>query len=448
MSVFLYALSICLLSGCIVTSEAPAPSMTPESQAPSPTESEVIPAEETYTLEELHAQFEQYYLARDYKAAMMTAEEILVLDPANDAVYTMKAELLILEMKEANDSLNSMLQCDLEKLIDPKDYVEKVKWMYEEAGFQIMIPFTPDYVSSYDINTVGNISGNLYASMWKPDEWDWWYGVFTSQGDWIYFTDYNENRSLYKMKSNGEDKQLVSEDGACCLNVIGDWIYFSNISDNNYLYKIRTDGSMKTKLYEDNCRYICVSEDTIYYIVKDDDRVYAIRTDGTERGVFSENAQTIFIDDGYLYLRTKDEFNLIRMDSDGSNPTFLIKDQWNIRVQMIDGWIYYMTDFNGLVIMKMKPDGSLQTEVWRYNAKINAFAVSGSKLIVSVRDQDNVESILAIDLNTKETLFKLDNYWSEAICTFGQDTVFIANGYDNNRWYKIDWEKETIWLVE
>ena len=45
----------------------------------------------------------------------------------------------------------------------------------------------------------------------------------------------------------------------------GEWIVYSNFDDNNYLYKMKADGSMKIKLAEVSCKYINISDDWIYY---------------------------------------------------------------------------------------------------------------------------------------------------------------------------------------
>ena len=54
------------------------------------------------------------------------------------------------------------------------------------------------------------------------------------------------------------------------LNVAGDWIYYQNISDNCTIYRIKTDGSEKQRLSGDMSegdfiQYISVVGDWVYY---------------------------------------------------------------------------------------------------------------------------------------------------------------------------------------
>lgn len=63
----------------------------------------------------------------------------------------------------------------------------------------------------------------------------------------------------------------------------GDWVYFSNYNDYMRLYKIRTDGTEMQKLNDEKSYDIEVQDDWIYYCNSDDKKHYKMRTDGTER---------------------------------------------------------------------------------------------------------------------------------------------------------------------
>ncbi len=72
-------------------------------------------------------------------------------------------------------------------------------------------------------------------------------------GDWIYYNDINapeimqtivETGNLFKVRIDGSEKtQLTEDESAWFINVVDDWIYYSNADDNHRLYKIRTDGT-------------------------------------------------------------------------------------------------------------------------------------------------------------------------------------------------------------
>ena len=431
------------LAGCSPTGNPSSDSSASSSAVPG------LSAEETAiagaaTAEELQPLMKQYYQDKKYTAAMHAAEKILKLDPSDQGAYTMKAELYILMMKDANDALNSMIEQDIGRISDQAAYKDLILGLYEEAGFHVSFPFIPDYASQDEVNTVGSNAQNLFTGIWKPDVWDFWKGVFATQGDWIYYFNYADNFSLYKMRLGGESRQKISEDSASCINVVGDWIYYCNTNDKNALYKIRTDGSEKTRICEDNCEYICVSDETIYYCKADENgKIYKIGTDGSGREAFGEEAQYIFIDSGYLYYSSRDERTLSRVSLETREKKVLISGQWNNRAQCIGSWIYFLTDINGMVIAKMPLDGGALTEVWRYPGKINSFIITQDRLIVSVRNGEKMESVLAFNAQTMEQVLALDNTSTEALCIASNGDIVFSDNTDNNAWYRINWENGT-----
>lgn len=444
------ALSCCLAAAFLFLSLAGcSPTGNPSSDSSSSTSSSSVlglSAEETAianaaTTEELNSLMKQYYQGKKYDAAMLAAVKILKLDPSDQGAYNMKAELYILMMKDANDALISMIEQDIGKVSDQAAYKDMILKSYEGAGFHLSFPFIPDYSSKDEINTVGSNAQNLFTGIWKPDVWEFWKGVFATQGDWIYYFNYNDNFSLYKMRLNGDSSQKICDDAVSCINVVGDWIYYSNANEKNALYKIRTDGSERARLSEDNCEYVCVSGDVIYYCNGNENgKLYRMGTDGSGREAFGEDAQYIFIDNGYLYYSSRDERTLSRISLDTRDKKVLINGQWNVRAQIIGSWIYFLTDINGLIIAKMPVDGGALTEVWRYSGKINSFIVAQDHLIVSVRNGEKMESMLAFNLQTMEQVLVLDNTSTEALCIASNGDVVFSDNMDNNAWFRVDWE--------
>ncbi len=452
---FCMILMIALITGttaCVSSEsgsdESPAPDMSATSEiSPTP---DISPAsgisagEEAIagasTADELRTLIASYIQDENYTAALHAADKLLELDPSDESAYAAKAELCILTIKNGYDALNSLLAEAVGKVSDPTGYKEQIRQMYDGAGLELVIPFVSDYTSPDEVNTVGTSAGNLSCCVIEPDFSSLQYGVFATQGEWIYFSEHNEAYALYKMRLDSRERQLVCADGAANLNIIGDWIYFSNVGDNNTLYKIRTDGSMKTKLADDRCDSLCVSGDWIFYLNADDgDTVYRIRTDGSEREPFFKQAGTLFIDGDWLYFTAPDEGSVMRIRLDGTDDQLLLEGQWYTLICIHNGWLYYRTDVNGLIIMRMSPDGSTEPEeVWRYDAKINFFTFTNDRMIVSVRSLSNVESILVLDLDTMEQLLKIDAA-TDCICTAGGDDVFFVDASDFS-WYKLMWD--------
>jgi tetratricopeptide (TPR) repeat protein len=261
-----------------VPDTSPATGLSPEEQA----------IADASSSDELNSLISVCISDKNYPLALKAVDRLLELDPADDAAYAMKTELLILTLKDAYEALNDALAEDVGKVSDPAGYRALVRQLYDEAGLELGVPFAPDSTSGDEINTVGASAGNLSACCFIGQDFSAWQsGVLTWQGEWVYFSEYAENFALYKMRLDGSDRQLVCAAGAASLNVVGDWIYFSNVGDNNKLYKVRTDGSLLTKLADDRCDSLCVLGDRIYYINADDgDTIYQIGTDGSEPRLF------------------------------------------------------------------------------------------------------------------------------------------------------------------
>jgi hypothetical protein len=70
-------------------------------------------------------------------------------------------------------------------------------------------------------------------------------------GDWVYYTN-NKSNNLYRIKTDGSERQKLNDDSCLEISVAGDWIYFykrlnpvtGGVSVGfAKLYRMKTDGS-------------------------------------------------------------------------------------------------------------------------------------------------------------------------------------------------------------
>ncbi|MBC3887836.1 DUF5050 domain-containing protein [Acetobacterium paludosum] len=183
------------------------------------------------------------------------------------------------------------------------------------------------------VNTIGNTGGNIA---------NWGYAAL--QGDWIYYSDQNDNGKLDKIKTDGSGKIKLSAERTAYLNVVGDWIYFTDFSDQNRLAKIRTDGSEKTVLTDEGAFYLNVIGDWIYY---SGSGLTKIKTDGSEKTILSDDRVSIInvVADWIYYCRPSPEGEkfggaIYKIKTDGSEKTKLCDDAASI-INATDDWIYY-----------------------------------------------------------------------------------------------------------
>ena len=255
-------------------------------------------------------------------------------------------------------------------------------------------------------NKIGNSNSNLSNT-----------GLVVSKNNWVYFS--NCNLGIYKMKTDGSEKEKLNDDGALFLNLVGDYLYY--IGNGQNIVKMKTDGSEKETIYNKRCLfasvigewiyfvellegayhgYVCkiktdgssytklsknkyssrlnVQGDWIYYIDEDpskdwdnQNKPYKIKTDGTEEQKFNNEScgfSSCFIaTDECVYQSTYDEMMKISHDGVVIKKITLPDDFYSACVQ--DDWIYYFGDGNMVPILKMKLDGSSNRKIidTRYN---------------------------------------------------------------------------------
>lgn len=192
------------------------------------------------------------------------------------------------------------------------------------------------------------------------------YNAFELYGDLIYYRDVN-NGKIYKTNTN-EENIKICDDSVFFFNIYEDWIYYSNADDKKRLYKIKTNGREQTKLSSSDYSGIEISKmdiiDGWIYFISDSHgyKLCKMKTDGTQ---FTEISQQVCVDmsilDEWIYylVQKKNDFDgyyLYRMPIDGEEENQLT----DIKSYVFDydyTWIYYVDNVTPGVY-KIKYDGS------------------------------------------------------------------------------------------
>ena len=255
---------------------------------------------------------------------------------------------------------------------------------------------------SSETGVYGNTSSNLANG-----------GMAAVNGDWIYFINYGDYNSLYKINKDGSQEEKISSDYAYYLNYYDDWLYYCNASENSYIYKIKPDGTQRTLVSESAARNLtivdgwmyfvnitytenenasmtifkaktdgseltqllssvvngfCVAGDMIYYIDGESSTIYKMKTDGSGNTQLASATAVMMsvLDDRIYYVDGTDELNTLwSMKLDGTENTKLSDDKL-AGFNVSNGWIYYSNateEFGSFEFKKMKLDGSEVTAV-------------------------------------------------------------------------------------
>lgn len=89
------------------------------------------------------------------------------------------------------------------------------------------------------------------------------------QGDYMYFSNAEDNNKLYKLHKITGETQRVADVRALFIVGQGDWLYFSDYSNGAYLAKVRLDGTELTTLYEEEVENLFIEEDMLYFTTAD-----------------------------------------------------------------------------------------------------------------------------------------------------------------------------------
>ena len=190
-------------------------------------------------------------------------------------------------------------------------------------------------------------------------------------GNWIFYSNESEGYRIYRINLDGKERTEVNHDWSFGLNVVGNWIYYNNVDEYRKIYRIRTDGSERTKLNNDDSWGINVFEDWIYYTtLHQQDSIFKIRCNGNERYLVHNSATgiygSIFVDNGWIYYsdvyNNEAPGNIYKVRIDGSELTKLSDDRGG-NLNFVDGYIYYRNISDQMKIYRIRPDGSGREKV-------------------------------------------------------------------------------------
>ncbi|MBU3101784.1 MULTISPECIES: DUF5050 domain-containing protein [Clostridium] len=203
-------------------------------------------------------------------------------------------------------------------------------------------------------------------------------------GDWIYYTNSDDNNKLYKIGSNGVNRQKLCDDNMSFgFKIVGDYVYYINHSSYDQYYKIRTNGTERVAVKFTPMFNIVISDGWIYFsnnYTTIDGSLHRMKIDGTNEEIVSKDKlsdygiNAIFIKDDYIYYINKsDNDSFYRVNKDGTGK-IKISDDYMVDAIFENGWIYYGNRDDDWKPYKIKIDGTNKTKISSdnfYNFTVN-----------------------------------------------------------------------------
>ena len=392
------------------------------------------------SVDELRAQLEIHKTEKKHLLVYEDALQIIELDAEDTQAYLDAVVALAELTKEHYAEIDRLLALATQNV---KDTQVLAKWAREnQPQVSFTIPFISDTNQEEEINYAGTIPGNLTnaAKYWN----NWWQGgLLAWQGDWVYFSQPNEDFALYKVRADGSDLQRLGDAHGHSINVTGNWVTYLNPQDGDKIYKMRTDGSMNSVFLNEESAFVSVAGDWVYFA---GDRLYKMRHDSSEKIALTEEL-AIFpcVYEDFVYYAVKSESGgLWRVSVEGGEPK-QIAQGFVQTYCLVDDWVYYVDHNQWHKLWRVKPDGTGAELVFDSDEKISAFNVSQELIYLSLgvsEDQDGFSVgsvIVALNRETLEKVWSVDAD-TEPLCLGPEGKLYFFKYRENMAWYSVDQE--------
>lgn len=290
-----------------------------------------------------------------------------------------------------------------------------------------------------DEQLVGNTTGNIYNG-----------GLFCEKDGIIYFSNDNDDGSLYMMNSDTTNIKKIHADKAAYINVDENYIYYlraNNTRENNSgsilmfnntgIYRINLNGR-KLKLISGNPgSYVTLKGNHVYYQNYDVNEglyLYRNQTDGSlERMLLKEAViPAAIINNRLYYTGVNKDHNINYLDLLSFTSSTYIEGSFAYPI-FFGEYIYYMDQSNNYTINRMNKDGTDRFVL--VNDRCSTFNItnSGKYLYYQVDDLDN-SKICRMNLETYEVEVLLEGHYKQIHVT---DNYVFFKDFDNQNTYII-----------
>lgn len=268
-----------------------------------------------------------------------------------------------------------------------------------------------------DENAYGNTAGNLLNG-----------GAFCEKDNKIYFSNPNDDGSLYEMNNDCTGFLKLHSDKAAYINTAGPYIYYSRINntrehamgsififDNTGIYRIRKKGGSHMKqLYKDPVGMVNLSGNYLYYQHYQDKKgleLYRVKIDGKDNAKISgEGIVPASISDGAMYYAgVNDDHNINTLDLSSGASSVLAKAN-AVNCIKAGNAVYYISQEDNYGIVKCNLDGSKKQLIVKEQCFTFNLSESGKYLYYQVDGGDH-NGFCRMNLQTrKSTVLKKGDY--------------------------------------
>ena len=256
-------------------------------------------------------------------------------------------------------------------------------------------------------HVVGNTAGNIYNG-----------GLFCEQDGWIYFSNDNDDGSLYVMKNDTTSIKKLHNDKAAYINVDENYVYYvraNNTRKNNEggvfmfqnvgVYRINQNGTNIQLISDQPGNYLTLNGNNLYfqnYDVVNGIQLYRYRIDGTMKQLLSKDAiiPASIVDNKLYYTGFKQDLSIHSMDLTDFSTKTLFEGKYTMPIVFGD-YIYYLSMSDKYTLHRMKLDGSDKMEL--VNERCSTYNITNNGKYLFYQVDSKKARICRLDLETMES---------------------------------------------
>ena len=299
-----------------------------------------------------------------------------------------------------------------------------------------IIVYSKDRTYYNDDSVVGNSLGNIYNG-----------GLFCEHDNLIFFSNDNDDGSLYVMKSDGLNAKKLHNDKASFINADDNYIYYVRANNtkenkkgsmpfnNTGIYRINYNGKKLKSITSNPGSYLTLQGNYLYfqkYDVENGLLLFRNKIDGSsERQLVKDAAIPMGVYAGELYYTAfSNNHNINKVDLlSFTRSTYL---EGNFAYPIIHGeYIYYLDLDDNYSLYRMKLGGSKPTKLIDERLSTYNITNSGTYIYYQVDDSDN-SRIERLNMNNMEIETLLYGNFKQIHVT---DAFVFFKDYDNTNTY-------------
>lgn len=159
---------------------------------------------------------------------------------------------------------------------------------------------------------------------------------------YIYFKNIDD-KLVYKAGLGGENSEVLFEDRVRCFCVVDGYIFYTEeYYLDSRLYRVKTDGTDKELIFSQRCDRVNVDNERLFVIKSEDNTVWSMKSNGSDaRMIEGVIARNMNVADGWIYYgNLLDGEKLYKVKTDGSKMEKL-SDMTASSILLTKDWIYF-----------------------------------------------------------------------------------------------------------